>query len=101
MTEAIPTAWRIEAEELARVAAGDDAAFRRLYDAHHARVVRLAYGVVQDREHARDIAHDVMIKLLRVADRWEPRAAIATWLQRVTLHECFSWRRRFTRRRES
>ncbi len=92
-------AWRADAEELTRVAAGDDGAFRRLYDAHHGRVVRLAYGVLQDREQARDIAHDVMIKLLRAAAAWEPHAAVSTWLRRVTLNECLSWRRRLLRRR--
>lgn len=99
MQEPTTTAHRADADELARAAAGDGAAFRRLYDAHHGRVVRLAYGVLQDREQARDVAHDVMIKLLEVAERWQAQALVSTWLRTVTLRQCFSWRRRLAVRR--
>ena len=99
MTHARPDTaqWRADAATLAAVADGDEGAFRRLYDAHHGRIVRIAFGITQDREVARDVAHDVMIKLFQVSARWTPRALVTTWLYRVTVRESLSWRRRWLR----
>ena len=85
---------------MSRIAAGEQAAFRRVYEAHHKAMVRLAYGVTQDREQAKDIAQDVFMKLLKQSSTWTPRAQLSTWLRQVTLNECLSWRRRLLRRKQ-
>jgi RNA polymerase sigma-70 factor (ECF subfamily) len=80
-----------------RVAEGERSAFERVYALHHARAHRLAYGVLLDREEAREAVQEVFLRLHRDAGRWEPRAAIATWIHRVVLNHCLSLRRRLVR----
>ncbi len=89
--------WAADADEMTAVARGDDVAFTRLYRSHHPRVFRVACGILGDREAARDVAHDAFLKLLAVAPRWEPRARVDTWLHKVTVNACLSWRRRLVR----
>jgi hypothetical protein len=79
------------------VAAGDRAAFERVYEAHQPRVFRLAYGVLLDRDEAREAAQEAFLKLHEAAGRWEPNAALGTWLYRVVLNHCLSLKRRLLR----
>jgi RNA polymerase sigma-70 factor (ECF subfamily) len=79
------------------VAAGDRAAFERVYAAHQPRVFRLAYGVLLDRDEAREAVQEAFLKLHEAAGRWEPNAALGTWLYRVVLNHCLSLKRRLLR----
>lgn len=90
-------AWARDASEMKAIADGDTIAFARVYRAHHPKVFRTAFGVLGDREDARDVAHECFLKLQAQAARWEPRARIDTWLYRVAVHTCLSWRRRLAR----
>lgn len=80
-----------------RVAEGDRDAFERIYEMHRARAYRLAYGVLLDSEDAREAVQEAFLKLHAHAARWEPHAALATWLHRVVLNHCLSLRRRLVR----
>ncbi len=86
-----------DAMSLARAAAGDDAAFAKLYQTHRRRVFRLAYAMVLDEEEAREITQDVFVALHRVAPRWQPNARVGTWLQRTTFRVASGWRRKLRR----
>lgn len=79
------------------VAAGDRAAFRAVYDAHHAAVLRVACGVLLDADEAGDVAQEVFVRAHRAAGRWRPDASLRTWLYRVTLNEALGVRRRLRR----
>lgn len=93
-----PTAWADDAEAMAAVARGQERAFTLLYSAHHPAVVRVAVGILDDAAQARDVAQECFVKLWQVAPGWEPRARVRTWLYRVAVNECLSWRRALTRR---
>lgn len=82
---------------MARVAAGDEAAFRELHRAHYSAVFRLALTTVLDREEARDVAQEVFVHLHRIAPRWEPRATVRTWLYRTTINVALGMGRRLRR----
>lgn len=90
-------AWQADAERLAAVAAGDEAAFAALFHERYERVFRVANGVLRDVEEAREVVQEVFLRLHQVAPRWEPRARLDTWLYRVTVHRSLSVRRRFGR----
>lgn len=79
------------------VAEGDRAAFERVYELYRGRAYRLAYGVLLDREEAREAVQEAFLKLHAHAARWEPRAALATWIHRVVLNHCLSLRQRLVR----
>ena len=86
-----------DAALMAAVASGDRLAFERLYEAHRVRAFRLAYGVLLDRDEAREAVQEAFIRLHEHADRWEPHAAVGTWIHRVVLNHCLSLKRRLLR----
>ncbi|MBS2015480.1 MAG: sigma-70 family RNA polymerase sigma factor [Deltaproteobacteria bacterium] len=86
-----------EAALLGRVAIGDDDAFAELYEAHRRRLYRLAYGVLLDPNEAHEAVQEAFLALHRAAPKWEPRAAVSTWLYRVVLNHCLSLKQRLLR----
>ena len=69
---------------LARCAAGDAAAFRRLYDTHAARLYGLALRITGRPDLAADAVHDAMLRVWRGADRHGPeRGDAQAWLLAV------------------
>ena len=78
-----------DAEMLARYAAGDGAAARRLADRHLPRVLSFARRMLGDAAEAEDVAQEAMLRLWRIAPRWRAgEARISTWLYRVTANLC-------------
>jgi RNA polymerase sigma factor (sigma-70 family) len=74
---------------LQRARAGHEAAQRELYEAHRARVLRLAYALLGDADDAEDVMQDVMVYALTNLNRYDPsRAALSTWLHTITLSRC-------------
>lgn len=72
---------------LGRYAAGDAAAARLLVDRLAPRVLRLAQRLLQDRAEAEDITQEALLRLWRIAPRWQPGGAQpATWLHRVAVN---------------
>jgi RNA polymerase sigma-70 factor (ECF subfamily) len=94
---AAPRTHATDAALLGAVAAGDRAAFSRVYEMHRERAFRLAYGVLLDRDEAREAVQEAFLRLYEGAARWQPNAAIGTWLYRVVLNHCLSLRRRLLR----
>ena len=86
-----------DASLLARAAAGDERAFRTLYDAHQRPLFRVAYGVLLDEAEAREAVQEAFLQLHRVAPSWEPRARVCTWLYRVVLRHCLGLKQRLLR----
>lgn len=65
---------------LSRIAQGDEAAFRALYDRHELRIHRFIRARLNDPVEAADIFNDVMLEIWRQARRYEGRAAVTTWM---------------------
>ncbi len=81
-------------ELLARVAGGDEMAFRRLVERHQNRLVAVCERLLGEREAALDAAQEVFLKLWRRAGRLEPRGELFTWLYRVAVNHCLNQLRR-------
>jgi RNA polymerase sigma-70 factor (ECF subfamily) len=69
---------------LALYARGDAAAARQLTLRLTPKVMAHAWRLTGDRDEAADIAQEAMLRLWRIAPRWQPgRAQVTTWLYRV------------------
>jgi RNA polymerase sigma-70 factor (ECF subfamily) len=79
---------------MARVAAGDRAAFRTLADRHAGRTIALAARILGNPAEAEDVAQDAMLRVWINAPRWQPLAKFRTWLTRITVNLCLDRRRR-------
>src|SRR5438046_818327 len=97
MVAAVDDAREADAALVRAAAAGDRAAFARVYDAHRRSLHRLAYGIVLDADDAREAVQEAFARLHAIAPRWEPDARVGTWLHRVVVNHCLGLRRRMLR----
>jgi RNA polymerase sigma-70 factor (ECF subfamily) len=82
-------------ELMARVASGDQPAFRRLMALHMGRAIRVAETVVRHAGEADDIAQEAFIRIWRSAGSFDPgRARFTTWMHRIVVNLAIDWRRR-------
>jgi RNA polymerase sigma-70 factor (ECF subfamily) len=75
-----------EAALLAALRAGDERAFARLVDLHHAALVRVARQYVSSDEIAEDVAQEAWLGLLRGLDSFEGRSSLRTYLFRIVMN---------------
>lgn len=84
---------------VARIVAGDGAAWAQLVDRHLASVVSQAWYMLNDRDEAEDVAQEAFLRLMKKVRDWRPGGPrLRTWLHRVTVNLCIDRRR--TRRPE-
>jgi RNA polymerase sigma-70 factor (ECF subfamily) len=76
-----PASSGIELALIARMARGDRAALGDLYDLHAPRVMAVALRVLQNREQAEDLVHEVLLEAWRHAAEYDAsRGSVLTWL---------------------
>ncbi|WP_245434127.1 sigma-70 family RNA polymerase sigma factor [Pseudolabrys taiwanensis] len=79
---------------MARVARGDQPAFRALARRHLPAMVGLARRVLGNTADAEDVAQEAMLRVWTHAPRWQPVAAFKTWLTRIVVNLCLDRKRR-------
>ena len=79
-------------------ASGDDAAFGELVELYKTKIINTAFGLLQNREDAYDIAQEVFIKLYRKIGDFAGDASLDTWIYRITVNTCLDEMRRRNRR---
>ena len=78
--------------------AGDADALDRLLRNHYDRLYALCRRLTGDESDALDACQEALIAIARRLDRFDGRAAFATWAYRVTTNACFDELRRRRRR---
>ncbi|MGH9177238.1 MAG: RNA polymerase sigma factor [Acidimicrobiales bacterium] len=81
---------RDEAQMLAAVRAGDEAAFADLVRHHHASLLRLAQSIVGSRAVADEVVQDTWLAVVRGVDRFEGRSSFKTWLFHILMNRARS-----------
>ena len=79
---------------MARVARGDERAFRELARRHVPAMLGLARRILGNAADAEDVAQEAMLRVWTQAPRWQPLAALRTWLSRVVVNLCLDRKRR-------
>lgn len=83
-----------------RAAAGDDAAFRALYDRHAPRVFALCVRLADGRAEATELLQDTWVRAWESIGAFRGEAALTSWLHRIAVN--VAWHRhRSDRRREA
>ncbi|MCI0385566.1 RNA polymerase sigma factor SigM [Streptomyces sp. CNQ085] len=88
-------------ELLARHVAGDPHAFGEIVRRHRDRLWAVALRILRDREEAADAVQDALISAYRNAHTFQGRAAVTTWLHRITVNACLDRVRKAAGRRTS
>ncbi|HQR38488.1 MAG TPA: RNA polymerase sigma factor [Blastocatellia bacterium] len=74
--------------ELARAsAAGDTAAFERLYQQYYRRVYSICLRMLGNTSEAEDLTQDVFVQLYRKIGSFRGDSAFTTWLHRMTVNQ--------------
>jgi RNA polymerase sigma-70 factor (ECF subfamily) len=74
--------------ELARsAAAGDTAAFEKLYEQHHRRVYSLCLRMLGGPGQAEDLTQEVFLQVFRKLGSFRGDSAFTTWLHRLTVNQ--------------
>lgn len=71
---------------VARIAAGDKAAFETLFAAYGERVFRYAHRLISDVSRAEEVTNDVMMEIWKNAGSFEGRSKVSTWILGITRH---------------
>jgi len=76
-----------------RLRDGDGAALETLMERYTSRVYRVARGITRTDADAEEVVQDVFLTLARKIDSFEGRAALGTWIYRVTTNAALLKRR--------
>ena len=79
---------------MAKVARGDEVAFRQLSRRHLPAMLGLARRILGNAADAEDVAQEAMLRVWTHAPRWQPLAAFRTWLTRIVVNLCLDRKRR-------
>src|SRR5689334_18713194 len=78
---------------------GSGVALGALYDQHAQKLLAVAYRLLQSREDAEDVVHDVFVGLPELLRTYEERGAFSAWLRKVTARVALARLRDLERRR--
>jgi RNA polymerase sigma-70 factor (ECF subfamily) len=74
-------------ELVARVKAGDLAAFEKLMRQYERQIFRISLQITQNREDAEDIVQDTFFKAFQKIDQFQGNSKFYTWLVRIAVNE--------------
>ncbi len=81
------------------VRTGSRGAFAEIYGRYKDKVFNTAYRIVGDYEGARDVAHDVFVKVYVEARGFRFRSSFSSWIYRIAINRSLDESRRNKRRR--
>lgn len=75
-----------DVELVKRLQAGDQSAFRALFERYHRRVFAVAFGVVKNQQDALDVVQEAFIKVHKHIGGFQGSSSFYTWLYRITMN---------------
>jgi len=83
-----------DAELVAQLQQGSEAAFRTLVARFQGRVYHTAYSLLRSAEEAEDVAQEVFVEVYQTIGRFRGTSALSTWLYRLATSRALQHRRR-------
>src|SRR5438270_406107 len=87
---------RVSADDrtlLTRAAKGDGEALEALMSRYASRIYRLAYGITRSAPDAEEVVQDVFLQIVNKGAGFEGRAALGSWIYRITTNVSLNKRR--------
>jgi len=79
-----------DVELMLRFQAGDQNAFRRLFDRHKGRVINYCYRYCGNAQIAEELAQETFLRVYKAASRYQPKARFKTWLYKIAVNVCLN-----------
>lgn len=83
-----------------RAAAGENAAWREIYDATRGRIFALLVWHLGDRDEALDVLQDTYVAAVRGIGAYRGGGTLESWIAGIALRRARDWKRRFLKRRK-
>lgn len=80
--------------------ADENAAWTELVERHRGRLFSLAYRFTGRYQEAEELTHEIIVRVFRQLDRFDPRAHFAVWLNSVARNHCIDHYRAKSRERQ-
>ena len=90
-----------DTEMVLKVRDGDVTAFRGLVEKYQGRVYSMVYGMLRNREDARDVTQDAFVKAFHNLDSFRLESSFYTWLYRIAMNLAIDVTRKRKRRKTS
>jgi RNA polymerase sigma-70 factor (ECF subfamily) len=87
-------------ELVAMVVDGQQSAYKVLVERYQGRIFSVAYGLLRNREDAREVTQEAFIKAYRNLSGFRRDSSFYTWLYRITVNLGIDFRRKAYRKRE-
>jgi RNA polymerase sigma-70 factor (ECF subfamily) len=87
-------------ELVRRSRAGDQQAFRELYDRYHRQVLAVAVGLTGNPDDAMDVVQETFVRAHKNLGSFLGESSFYTWLYRIAINVGIDFRRRHARRAE-
>lgn len=78
-----PPTVNVDADLVAQLQQGSEAAFRILVERYQNRIYRTVYSLLRNPEEAEDVAQEVFVEVYQTIGRFRGDAALSTWLYRL------------------
>ncbi len=78
---------------VAAIRSGDPRAWSLLIARYQDRLFAVCLRMVGDRDAAADLTQDAFVKIIQGLGSYDGRSKLSTWLIRVTMNTCLSWKR--------
>ena len=86
--------------EIVRIIEGikreEEWACRQLIDSYGDRILRVAYGILKDKQLAEDTVQEVFLKVFRKIDQHNSDRSFDSWLYTITVNQCRNKMRKWT-----
>lgn len=84
----------VDADLVAKLQGGSEAAFRALVERYQARIYHTVFSLLRSPEEAEDVAQEVFVEVYQTIGRFRGDAALSTWLYRLATSRALRNRRR-------
>jgi len=84
----------LDALEFQKLQSGDQAVFKKVYDAYFGLAIFVVKRCGMGHEEALDIVQDSFIKLYKKADQIKSRKTLKSWLMTIARHQAMDYRRK-------
>jgi RNA polymerase sigma-70 factor (ECF subfamily) len=85
-----------DAELVAQLQQGSEAAFRSLVEEYQQRMYSTAFSLLRSAEEAEDVAQEVFVEVYQTVARFRSETTLSTWLYRLATSRALQHRRRAT-----
>jgi RNA polymerase sigma factor (sigma-70 family) len=76
---------------VSRCVAGDEAAYKKLYDQHADALYNISWRLLNNQADAEDMVQETFVDAFRNISGFESRSSFSTWLKRILIHRCINF----------